>query len=60
VASYHLYYLRDNRLIGAENIEAADDTQAVHIAKRRGDGQAVEIWNGHRRIRIVAPARASR
>ena len=58
MASYHLYYLRDNQVIGAERIEAADDNQAVQIAKRRGDGQAVEIWNAHRRIRIVAPARA--
>jgi hypothetical protein len=58
VASYHLYYLRDNQVIGAESIEAADDIEAVHIAKRRGAGQAVEIWNAHRRIRIVAPAKA--
>jgi hypothetical protein len=58
VASYHLYYLRDNQVIGAESIEAPDDNQAVQMAKRRGDGQAVEIWNAHRRIRIVAPAKA--
>jgi hypothetical protein len=58
VASYHLYYLRDNRLVGAESIEAADDDQAVQIAKRQGDGQAVEIWNAHHRVRVVAPAKA--
>lgn len=58
MAHYHLYYLRDNKLIGGDNIEATDDEEAVRLAKERGEGQAVEIWNAHTRIRVVAPAKA--
>lgn len=57
MAHYHLYYLRDNTLIGGDNIEAADDGEAVRLARERGQGQAVEVWNAHTRIRVVAPAK---
>jgi hypothetical protein len=58
VTSYHLYYLRDNILIGSDSIEAADDDAAVRIATERREGRSVEVWNAHSRIRIVAPAKA--
>ena len=56
---YQLYFLRDNKLVGSDRIEAADDDQAASIAKQRGDGQSVEVWNAHSRVRVVAPARAA-
>lgn len=59
VVHYHLYYLRDNELIGGDNIEATDDEEAVRLAKERGEGQAIEIWNAHTRVRVVAPAKAA-
>lgn len=58
MAYYHLYYLRDNKLIGDDKIEASGDEEAVRLARERGEGQAVEIWNAHRRVRVVAPAKA--
>src|SRR3954464_14120148 len=57
VASYHLYYLHDGQVIGSDSIDAADNQEAVRIARDRGQGEAVEIWNAAGRIRIVAPAR---
>lgn len=59
VASYHLYYLRDHRVVGSDSIDAADDNEAVGIAREQGKGQVVEVWNAHSRIRVVAPARAA-
>jgi len=58
MAGYHLYYLRNGELIGSDSIEAADDNEAARIAKACGKGQAVEVWNAHGRVRVVAPARA--
>ena len=59
VAHYHLYFLRDNVLVGAEHIEAEDDREAVRIAKRQGAGALVEVWNADRRVRVVASAKAA-
>ena len=58
MARYHLYFLRDNKLVGDDSIEAADDNHAIRIAKEQGKGQAVEVWNAHSRIRVVAPAKS--
>ncbi|MEA3012130.1 MAG: hypothetical protein QOD42_675 [Sphingomonadales bacterium] len=58
MAHYHLYYLRDNKLIGGADIEATNDDEAVRLAKERGEGQAIEIWSAHARVRVVAPAKA--
>lgn len=57
MAEYHLYFLRQGMLVGSTNIEADDDSDAVRIAREQGDGQLVEVWNDHRRVRIVVPAR---
>ncbi len=57
MAKYHLYYFDGNELLGGERIDAADDDAAVLIASERGKGNAVEVWNAHSRIRVVAPAK---
>lgn len=59
MASYHLYYLRDSAVVGSDSIEADDDGEAIRLARELGEGQAVEVWNDHSRIRIVAPAGGS-
>jgi hypothetical protein len=59
VARYRLYYLCDNRLVGADDIEATDDRDAARIAREQGDGQRVEIWNAHGKVDVVAPAGAA-
>lgn len=55
MARYHLYFFRNNQLVGNDSIDAADDKAAVLAARQRGKGQAVEVWNAHSRIRVVAP-----
>ena len=59
MARYHLYFLRQGMLMGSHDIEAADDREAAQVAREQGDGQVVEVWNDHRRVRVVAPARAA-
>ena len=59
MASYHLYYLRDGQVVGADRLDAADDEAAIQMAREQGKGQAVEIWNAHSRIRVIAPANAT-
>ena len=56
VARYHLYFLRQGMLVGSGHIEAADDGEAARIAREQGGGQTVEVWNDHRRVRVIAPA----
>jgi hypothetical protein len=56
MATYHLYYLRDNLLIGSDDIEAQDDLEATRIAKARGKGKLVEVWNAHKKVNVVTPA----
>jgi hypothetical protein len=56
MGSYHLYYLRDSKVVGSDDIEAPDDDAAIRLAKDQGEGEAVEVWNEHSRIRIVAPS----
>jgi len=56
VTRYHLYYLRGGMLVGSGDIEAANDGEAARIAREQGDGELVEIWNDHERVRIVACA----
>ncbi len=58
MARYHLYYFRNNVLVGDARIEAANDAGAVRLAREQGDGQMVEVWNAHSRIGVVAPAKA--
>lgn len=55
MAIYHLYYLKDGMLIGADDIDAAGDAEAARRAEDQGRGDIVEIWNASSRIRIVRP-----
>ena len=56
MAQYHLYYLRQGMLVGSGKIEAADDGEAARIARTQGgDGELVEVWNDHCRVRVVTP-----
>jgi hypothetical protein len=53
MANYHLYYIRQNMLVGSDDIEAADDNDAARIAGELGSGEVVEVWNAHQRVRVV-------
>jgi hypothetical protein len=56
MARYHLYYLRDNLLVGSDDIEAPDDREAARIARTKGKGKLVEVWNAHRKVNVVSAA----
>ena len=55
---YRLYLLAspNGRFIGFEEIEAADDVEAVRIAQEHAGRHALELWCGPRRIKSF-PAR---
>ena len=56
MARYHLYFLRQGMLVGSGEIDAADDHEAAQLAREQGDGQTVEVWDDHQRVRIIGPA----
>lgn len=56
MANYHLYYLSESQLVGWDHIDADGDGEAIRIARERGKGQVVEVWNAHKRVRVLAPA----
>jgi hypothetical protein len=58
MADYHLYFLRGNALVGSDHIQAESDDDAVRVARQRGSGDVVEVWNAEARVRIVATARS--
>ncbi len=53
MAQYHLYYLRNGQLVGADSIEARNDQDAARIGLDRCDGRVVEVWNAHMRVRVL-------
>ena len=55
---YRLYLLSDDggHFVGFEEIEAADDVQAVHAAERHCGAQPLELWCGKRKVKSF-PAR---
>lgn len=55
MTSYNLYFMRNGQLLGGDKIEASDDREAGRIARDRAEGRSVEVWDAHRRVRIVAP-----
>jgi hypothetical protein len=59
MAKYHLYYLNDNRLVGADDIEATDDREAARIARTKGKGKLVEVWSAHKKVDVVSRVAAS-
>jgi hypothetical protein len=60
MANYHIYFMLKGAPVGSRSIEAGDDAEAVRIASTLNKGDAVELWNDHRRLRVfgASPARA--
>jgi hypothetical protein len=56
MAKYHLYFLKNRSVVGADDIEAASNLDAVRIAQDYARGQAVEVWNAHSLIQTIAPS----
>ena len=56
MAKYHLYFLKDRSVVGADDIEAASNLDAVRMAQDYAFGQAVEVWNAHSLIQTIAPS----
>ena len=56
---YRVYDLDGFKLVRIGEIEAEADEEAVEIARRHGTGDHVEIWQGSRKVRVVAPANAN-
>ena len=51
---YRLYHIRGAHFSGFEEIEAADDAQAIDAAERCAGTGAAELWcGGHKIKRIV-------
>lgn len=61
MAYYRLYHIRGAHFSGSEEIEAADDAQAIDAAERLADAGHAELWlEGHKIKRIVTkPAAAA-
>lgn len=49
---YRLYRLdpHSGRFLGVEEIHASDDVSAVNESQQRAQGNAVELWEGGRRV----------
>jgi hypothetical protein len=57
---YTIYDLDGFRLVETDRIEAANDEEAVRLAKAHGTGDHLEIWQGSRKVRVVAPSKVAR
>ena len=57
---YRLYLLAEpgGKFVGFEEIEAADDVEAVRLAEAYLGAQALELWCGKRKVRTF-PAEAA-
>jgi len=57
VGYYRLYLLDGSggRFVGFEEIEAADDVEAVRAAEALPGRQARELWCGKRKVKTFAP-----
>lgn len=53
MAYYRLYLLGnpDGRFVGFEEIEAADDVEAIRQAERHLGPQPLELWCGKRKVK---------
>lgn len=53
---YRLYTLRaaDGPFIGADEISATDDVEAVRLARKKADGHAMELWCGKRKVKTFS------
>jgi hypothetical protein len=59
--NYHIYFMLKGAPVGSKSIEAGDDAEAVRIASTLNEGDAVELWNDYRRLKVfgASPARAA-
>ncbi len=48
---YRLYHLRDNHIVGADELEARDDLEALRQAHERFNGSPTELWCRNRKIK---------
>jgi hypothetical protein len=56
---YTIYDLDGFKLVETDRIEADDDEEAVRLAKELGSGDHLEIWEGSRKVRVVAPSKVA-
>lgn len=53
MATYYLYRLHETGRITARDVlEAEDDAEAVAMAERAEHGDAMELWQGARMVRV--------
>ncbi|WP_293365478.1 hypothetical protein [Phenylobacterium sp.] len=53
MATYYLYRLHPNgRFAGRDELKAEDDAEAVALAERARRGEAMELWQGPRKVRV--------
>lgn len=53
MATYYLYRLHPNGRFSARDVlEAKDDAEAVAMAERAQRGDAMELWQGARKVRV--------
>ena len=55
MAYYRLYRLAEpgGKFVGFEEIEAADDVEAVRRAEKHCGPQALELWCGKRKVKSL-------
>lgn len=55
LAYYRLYLMAEpgGKFVGFEEIEAADDVEAVRLAEAHPGPQARELWCGKRKVRTL-------
>lgn len=51
---YRLYLVQGGRFVGLEEIEAADDVEALRLAQQRNIACDVELWCGKRKVKSLA------
>lgn len=53
MATYYLYRLHPNGRFSARDVlEAKDDAEAVAMAERAQRGDAMQLWQGARKVRV--------
>ena len=57
---YRLYLLSgpEGRFVGIEEIEAADDVEAVRLSQAHAGSRPLELWCGKRRVKTIAAQQA--
>lgn len=58
MAYYRLYHIKGAHFSGFDEIEAADDAQAIDAAERLIGGGNAELWLGGHKIKRIAAKQA--